>query len=119
MKRLGGFELALLVGLGGVVYACAAPEDLDPTVLAEAENRYFSTTAGTPTATPPTTGTTPPVTPTAVTPVTPTATTPPVTPGIPPVTPTAAPIAPGSGGAPQADELEPSDAISLEQWLQQ
>jgi hypothetical protein len=117
MKRLGGFELALLAGLGGgVVYACAAPEDVNPAVLAEAENRYFASTATNPPAPPPSTstpptGTTPPVAPTTSTP-------PPVT-TTPPVTPTTAPFAPELGGAPQADEIEPADAIPLDQWLNQ
>lgn len=126
MERLGGFEWALVAVLsGGIVYACAAPEDVNPAVIAEAENRYFSATASAAPATPPPADTTP-VSPTGVAPtgVAPTGVAPtstePVNPIPPPIAPTTtAAFAPELGGAPQADEIEPADAIPLDQWLGQ
>lgn len=122
MKRFGGLEVLLMAGLcGGAVCACAAPEDLDPLVLAEAENKYFATTATNPPAPPPgtpPTSTTPPVAP-------PPGSTPPATPPtatVPPVAPPPAPpfAAPALGGAATpGDVVEPEDAIPLEQWLNQ
>lgn len=132
MKRFGAVELVLAGLCGGVVFACAAPEDLDPLVLREAENRYFSATA-TPLAPPPPgtdaipPGTTPlppgtDAVPPGTTPLPPTTT--PVPPDVNvPVAPTPTGFAAPSLGAEadeaEADEAEPANAIPLDQWLGQ
>lgn len=130
MKRFGRVELVLLAGVvGGIAYACAAPEELTPEIIAEAERKYYTTPASTVPPTPSATGTTPTPPPTGTAPVVPPTAVPSAT-TVPPVAPVpSAAFAPDLGGAPpqaeegaaaeDAAELEPSDAIPLDEWLNQ
>lgn len=124
MKRLGLATLTVLAfGVG--VHACAAPEELDPTVLRGGEEYYFLRSAsqtpapGGPSSTgpvntapvAPNTGAPPPVLP---------ATTAPLAPAAPNAALDAAdPSDLDPAGRDVEDDLLPPDSISLDAWLQQ